>query len=303
MSGKVFHKTDEPSLTFGHPEVSVKELSIVGLHLRVYGLKEIENSEKPITVLVAAHGRTNSQKNMITFSQGILGQVNYEKPTDESKRDLLIVTLDQRNHGSRITDKKANLSFDENPNHLIDMAAKVYGGAQDVQLVIDFLAAYLFPRGEKVIEEWIATGVSLGGHVTWRLLREEPRIKIGIPIIGLPFESFPKYMGPRAEQFGLEFKAPTYPPSLLPLLEEHDNSNLEQLEKYKDKKILTIHGKHDKLVPYDKGEQDIKDILDYINENEKGKGEIYIDEEFGHAVSKEMVKKTADWIWEYGLKK
>ncbi|WRT69279.1 uncharacterized protein IL334_006263 [Kwoniella shivajii] len=311
---EVRHKTDESSLTFGYPTVSVKEVSIVGLECKVYGLEEVQNSDKPLAVLVAAHGRTNSQKNMITFSQGILGIVNDETKNRNSKRDLLIVTLDQRNHGKRISDKVANLSFDENPRHLIDMAAKVYGGAQDIQMIIDFLAAYLFPHGEKKIEEWIITGISLGGHVAWRLLREEPRIKIGIPIIGLPFESFPKYMKPRAESMKIPFDPPTYPPSLLPLLEgDIDHSN------YKGKKILTIHGGHDKLVPLDKGLKDIENVMNILNNQEnanthgnarggdsgkelKGKGEIWIDEFTGHAVSKEMVEKTAQWIWEYGLK-
>ncbi|WWC63824.1 uncharacterized protein I303_106429 [Kwoniella dejecticola CBS 10117] len=292
----VIHRTDEPSLTFGHDESSVTELSIVGLHLTVYGLKEIEKSDRPLAVLVAAHGRTNSQKNMITFSHGILGKVN-SKDDRERKRDLIIVTLDQRNHGGRITDRKANLSYDENPRHLIDMAAKVSGGAQDVQLIIDFLAAYLFPLGQKTIDEWIITGISLGGHVAWRLLREEPRIKIGIPIIGLPFESFPKYMRPRAEAMGIPFVPPTYPPSLIPFLEDDVDHH-----KYKGKKILTIHGGHDKLVPLDKGQADIDAVLKVVNES-GGKGEIWVDENTGHAVSKEMVEKTAEWVWEYGLRK
>ncbi|WVW79583.1 hypothetical protein I302_101552 [Kwoniella bestiolae CBS 10118] len=297
MTPKVIHKTDEPSLTFGHPESSVTELSIVGLHLRVYGLKEIEGSDRPLAVLIAAHGRTNSQKNMITFSQGILGEAGTKSEGDR-KRDLLVVTLDQRNHGARITDRKANLAYDENPRHLIDMAAKVYGGAQDIQLIIDFLAAYLFPMGEKKVEEWIVTGISLGGHVAWRLLQEEPRIRIGIPIIGLPFESFPKYMGPRAESLNIPFTPPTYPPSLLPLLEgDVDHSN------YKGKKILTIHGGHDKLVPLDKGQKDIEEILRVVNASEGGKAEIYVDDETGHAVSREMVRRTAEWVWEFGLRR
>lgn len=61
------------------------------------------------------------------------------------------------------------------------------GGCRDFQQIIDFLAAYLFPHGDRVIEEYIPTGVSLGGesgpsphqcleltragHITWRLLR------------------------------------------------------------------------------------------------------------------------------------
>jgi len=37
------------------------------------------------------------------------------------------------------------------------------GGCQDVSLIIDFLGAYLFPNGERTIEEFAATGISLGG--------------------------------------------------------------------------------------------------------------------------------------------
>ena len=37
------------------------------------------------------------------------------------------------------------------------------GGTEDVSLIIDFLAAYLFPSGERKIEEFMVTGMSLGG--------------------------------------------------------------------------------------------------------------------------------------------
>lgn len=36
---------------------------------------------------------------------------------------------------------------------------------------MDYLEDYLFPLGEHKIEEFLATGVSLGGHVVWRLLK------------------------------------------------------------------------------------------------------------------------------------
>jgi hypothetical protein len=38
------------------------------------------------------------------------------------------------------------------------------GGCLDTSLIIDFLAAYLFPNGERVIDEFAATGISLGGQ-------------------------------------------------------------------------------------------------------------------------------------------
>lgn len=39
-------------------------------------------------------------------------------------------------------------------------------------MIINFLAAYLFPNGERVIDEFFATGISLGGNSVWRMLRE-----------------------------------------------------------------------------------------------------------------------------------
>lgn len=44
-----------------------------------------------------------------------------------------------------------------------DMTACIVGGAQDVSFVVDFLGAYLFPQGDRTIDEFIATGISLGG--------------------------------------------------------------------------------------------------------------------------------------------
>lgn len=38
--------------------------------------------------------------------------------------------------------------------------------------MIDFLAAYLFPHGEKVIDQWIATGISLGGESGRQAIRD-----------------------------------------------------------------------------------------------------------------------------------
>lgn len=38
------------------------------------------------------------------------------------------------------------------------------GTARDISFLIDFIPAYLFPNGEKVIEKFAVTGISLGGE-------------------------------------------------------------------------------------------------------------------------------------------
>jgi len=70
--------------------------------------------------------------------------------------------------------------------------------------------------------------------------------------------------------------------------------------KFGEKRILTIHGGDDRLVPYDQGEEDIKRIQ---NEVEEGGGvmTVKVMDGLGHVVTVEMVKMTAEWIWKYCL--
>ncbi|ODO10201.1 hypothetical protein I350_02430 [Cryptococcus amylolentus CBS 6273] len=294
-------KMDYPSLAEGHTEPSVAHVKVVGLGVNVYGLKEACEQQKPLTMIIAAHGRMNSQKNMKYFAQGILGEVAKKGETNK-KRNLVVVTLDQRNHGERIVDKTANLSFGQNPRHLIDMAATIQGGVHDIQLLMDFLPAYLFPHGELTVEEWVITGISLGGHVTWKLLHDDPRVQIGIPIIGLPFESLPKYLGARALNNGLTWGPPTYPPSLQRMIEPFRDPAFEQ-KAYSGKKILTMHGKEDKLVPFGQGEGDIKQIEDWVEHGTEKGGICAIDvqDNVGHVCTIQMLKKAAEWTWRYAL--
>ncbi|CAD6572983.1 MAG: hypothetical protein TREMPRED_000703 [Tremellales sp. Tagirdzhanova-0007] len=294
MTDPIPEHTHYPTLTLSHSDVSCKDVSIVGLDVKVYGLEEIKHNSLPIAAVIALHGRTNNQKQMAFFSYGLLGQEKALSKGKNRRRDMIVITLDLPNHGERTVDKNVNLAFDRNPRHLYDMAACVTGGCRDVSQVIDYIAAYLFPNGERVIDEYIATGVSMGGNVTWRLLREEPRINIAIPILGLPFESFARYVGARAIKLGFPFTPPTYPPSLRPLFESpvpHDA--------YVGKKILSLHGERDQLVPYHYGEADIETVLSRAAI--KGEMEVWKQEGAGHVVTVEMVKRTAEWIWRWAL--
>jgi len=54
----------------------------------------------------------------------------------------------------------------------------IVGGCRDFSQIIDFLAAYLFPNGERVIDEYIPTGVSMGGK--WHLPRYVSTILTGL---------------------------------------------------------------------------------------------------------------------------
>lgn len=158
---------------------------------------------------------------------------------------------------------------------------------------MNFLAAYLFPKGERTIAEWMSTGISLGGNTTWRQLRADPRIRIAVPIIGLPFEAFGPYLGARAEAAGLQFKPPTFPDSIKAYIESPTPKGA-----YEGKKILSIHGALDELVPYRFG----KDIIAKIQaEAPKGEVEVFVQEGRGHVCTPEMLTRASEWFWRWGL--
>jgi hypothetical protein len=46
--------------------------------------------------------------------------------------------------------------------------------------------AYLFPDGQRTIDQHLALGVSLGGHSVWQLMFADPRVTAGVVIIGCP---------------------------------------------------------------------------------------------------------------------
>jgi hypothetical protein len=45
------------------------------------------------------------------------------------------------------------------------------GTAQDVSFLADYLPSFLFPNHEVEIIDWAVTGISLGGHSVWHVLK------------------------------------------------------------------------------------------------------------------------------------
>ncbi|BEJ00229.1 hypothetical protein CcaverHIS631_0500860 [Cutaneotrichosporon cavernicola] len=267
---------DYPALDLGHKHASRTTLALVDLDVHIWGLDEIAGSNLPVGVVIASHGRCNKARDMEPFARGMLGEVSRLAAESGRRRtrDLLVITLDHRNHGERLRHKKTNLAYDKNPHHFVDMAATVYGACQDHDFVIRFLEPYLWPNGERKVVEWMATGISLGGNSVWRMLREDPRITIAAPIIGLPFEAFATYLGARAVQSGLSWGPPTYPKSLVPLISAPAQPNA-----YQGKKILSIHGAEDQLVSYRYGSAKIAEIQSAAP---AGDVEVFVQEGRGH---------------------
>lgn len=54
----------------------------------------------------------------------------------------------------------------------VGFSSGIQGGLKDQQYLLDTLPAFLWPSDERKVEEWVACGMSMGGHQTWRLLRD-----------------------------------------------------------------------------------------------------------------------------------
>lgn len=155
------------------------------------------------------------------------------------------------------------------------------GTANDVSLLIDYLEAYLYPKGDHSITQYLCTGVSLGGHSTWLVLSHEDRIQAGCPIIGCP--DFLSLMQGRAEALGGMTKE-MMPDALRKTVQRLD----PKVANMKGKRVLILSGKKDKLVPFSKGEsfvQELKSVASSV--------QVEIYEGVGHKCTEAMINELS----------
>ncbi|TKA65005.1 hypothetical protein B0A55_09431 [Friedmanniomyces simplex] len=270
----------------GVKPVSWRRYNIAGLLVTVYGLQELPPDVAEVTCLWLLHGRGDSQDSMGYTAAGLLGAWNSRRRLGQ--KSLIAVCIDQRNHGSRMIDNVANVSWKQgNPTHGPDMFNSYSGTASDISLLIGQLPHYLPYK----MTEHICGGVSLGGHATWQLLLTEPRIRAGLVVIGCP--DYVRLMTDRAVRSKLATCMSTdppgrdfigshdFPPSLLAAVEERDPAGIllseldtvtgddhlhppSESEKQRlrsilaqrlgGKKIMCLSGGKDRLVPPECGE-------------------------------------------------
>lgn len=174
----------------------------------------------------------------------------------------------------------------------MDMAATVYAGAQDQKFVMEFLASYLFPRGERLIDTFVPAGVSMGGHSVWRLLRHDPSVRFGIPIISIPSEVLGVNLEDRAGQYGVSPEELIYPDGV-----RHFMMAVPPPGAYAGKKILVLSGGKDVSMPIERAEPVIEKI------SLEADVEWRVDESAGHKISQDMVRWTADAVWRWTASK
>ncbi|EQB54216.1 hypothetical protein CGLO_05978 [Colletotrichum gloeosporioides Cg-14] len=271
-----------------------------GLLVDVYGLAEL-TSLRPaaVSVLWLYHGRGRAKEDMGAFASRIISEHTSSSPA-ETKRGLIAVAFDQRNHGSRLVSDKANESWrGGNERHAVDMYAMVAGMVSDTSGLMDVVEGYLKSElgsgaGEWRVDQHVALGVSLGGHSTWQALFGEERMVGGVVIIGCP--DYMALMSDRAqrsklatfsaEDAGASFLGSRdFPPDLVAACLRHDPKGIlfgtgpvptsavaeaaEQQRlrglldaRVRGKKFLVCSGGDDKLVPYSKA----KPFVDFFEE-------------------------------------
>ena len=177
--------------------VSRTALVVAGLHVDVYGLSELPAGATAVSCLWLHHPRLKKKEDMAETAQRMLTAYGARRPQN---RGLIAVAFDQRNHGTRLADPRANQSWKKgNPTHAQDMFGMVSGMMVDNIHLIDSLEGYLFGAGggagaraegagggARQIDQHLVLGISLGGHSAWQLLFAEPRVTAGVIVIGCP---------------------------------------------------------------------------------------------------------------------
>jgi pimeloyl-ACP methyl ester carboxylesterase len=145
----------------------------------------------------------------------------------------------------------------------------IEGTARDTSLLMDYLAAYIFPNGEHKISENLVLGVSLGGHAAWSCLLHEPRISAGVVIIGCPdylnlmadrarlskLPSWTKTNPPGAEILGSE----AFPSSFVDTVKQYDPAGL--ILGYMDTGARSLQRDGPLLEPTEQQKQELRPLL------------------------------------------
>ncbi|KIK46012.1 hypothetical protein CY34DRAFT_463591 [Suillus luteus UH-Slu-Lm8-n1] len=199
--------------------------------------------------------------------------------------------------------QQRNLAWSKDPaknndQHAVDLYTIQTGSAEDVSFLIDHLPSFLYPSGERTIVEWGIGGASLGGHSTWIALSREPRLTLGIPIVGCP--SYTKLISHRAASSDIPFSPPYFPVSFQTYIRTHDLAQLAFRAKdasnpFFGKKVLVLSGKEDKLVPWAASAE----FVEGLEVGDGGVKRVVVEEGAGHEWTEGMLKEANKFMREW----
>ena len=128
----------------------------------------------------------------------------------------------------------------------------------------------------------------------------EPRITLGVPIIGCP--DYLHLISRRAQASGIAFAPPYAPEGFVTHVRQHDPSSTpfaaaDASNPFHNKKVLVLSGADDTLVPWESSDAFVRDL----HVGPEGTKQVIVYPGVGHACTEEMVKATADFVWEQVL--
>jgi hypothetical protein len=124
----------------------------------------------------------------------------------------------------------------------------------------------------------------------------DPRITIGIPIVGCP--DYLKLMTARAQESSVQLLPPLLPLSLLSLICSVDPATTPYTltspsNPFLGKKILVLSSAKDSVVPWSCSREFVEAL-----EVGKGRKDVVVDDEAGHECTRLMVKKMSNFVRE-----
>lgn len=296
-----------------------ESINVAGLLTNVYSRSDLRNknaSSEPVVALFILHGRLDSSDTVDPTARAAFAWAAERRASSkQDPRDFVVVTFDMRNHGTRLVDDRANMGYSRkeeyhNERQAVDLYAMLLGAVKDVSFLIDVLPAYVFPHDERTIGEWVLSGFSLGGHATWIALRQEPRIRIGIPICGCPD---PLALIERsAERHGVPLAPPYFPSSLRALICANANaaitttatpgkpdgtSDHASASVYSGKSVLVLSGADDKIVPWEAS----RALVEAVDVGRSGRKEVVVVGGAKHELTEEMREEMFRFFWEEAL--
>ena len=157
--------------------------------------------------------------------------------------------------------------------------------------VMKFLESYV--DGIFIPTQFIVTGFSLGGHVTWNLLAEECGITTAIVISGSP--NLTDLLLERLEVQNSTSSVLHGTRKWPQLIEELYQARDKRMKQITGKNILILTGTVDTLVPS-------KFARDWVEKYADKNNVTFLEqEETGHWLSYDMMDKVSDWVWHHLL--
>ncbi|SCV74543.1 BQ2448_7572 [Microbotryum intermedium] len=242
-----------------------KTFHIGGIPVHVYGL-----SSRLLRTSSRGEADRAEGVTVLFFLHGRFGhslEPRYVRPIqsflDTAERvgkKLAVVAFDQRNHGQRTVDKDRNKGWKDDRNK---------GGPLDNE-----------------------------SHAGDMMAIQQPRITLGIPIVGSP--DMRTLLTARAKSIDLAIEAPHFPSRLLELWQRLDPVHAPS-EAYERKRILILSGADDELVNYVKG--GTEDFVATRLNNAVGQDgcvHVWVQENTGHTYSERMIGRTCQFLVEEG---